>query len=626
VFVILIAVLGLGRPRQRAAARSGAVTLLLVSAALWGWAGDGEPTAAPGQSPTRPTTTDRREEAPDEPAPPPAPLRPRLAVPSEQTTVLAADTAATQAAAVSAAFFARAPVVVLAVEGDPAAQARGASAAVDMGVPLLLTPLVEPGRSAGTGTDAGGPQSSSGASPDDRPSSAGEPDRTPPGEVRDSGATASQGGSEPAGPEPGAGTPDRASAASPAATEVARLAPEAVLAFGPDAAAWARAQRLPGTAVVAPSASAGADPDSGPARRALARLPDVAPAEPADGSAVVVVDRAAAGAAGAAALATARAAGATVVPVTGPDPRVDREAIAALAAAAPLDRVVALGSAFGSADLLRRRLEVAATGAELPGGGQVLFPGRRLVALYGHPGAPVLGVLGEQPVEAAVARARTLAAGYQPLVGEPVVPAFEIITTVASASAGPDGNYSNESEVAELRPWVDAAGRAGVYVVLDLQPGTTDFLTQAQRYAELLAEPHVGLALDPEWRLAPGQRHMAQIGSVTAGEVNAVAGWLAAFTREHHLPQKLLLLHQFQARMISDRATVDTSHDELAVLVHADGFGTPGQKFDTWRALRVEPLADAWWGWKNFVDEDQPTFTPAQTVAIDPAPRFVSYQ
>ena len=44
-----------------------------------------------------------------------------------------------------------------------------------------------------------------------------------------------------------------------------------------------------------------------------------------------------------------------------------------------------------------------------------------------------------------------------------------------------------------------------MYVVLDLQPGYTDFLAQAQRYEEFLAQPHVGLALDPEWRLAPGR-------------------------------------------------------------------------------------------------------------------------
>jgi hypothetical protein len=359
-----------------------------------------------------------------------------------------------------------------------------------------------------------------------------------------------------------------------------------------------------------------------PTARSDDELPAVRPVD-STVDVVVVVEQ---GDAGLAAAATARASGARVVAVTGTDPRADPGAIAVLAAATLPSRVIALGDVFGPADRLRARLEVAATGVELPGGGQVLFPFRRMVALYGHPGAPVLGVLGEQPVDAAVARAQQMAAGYQGLVAEPVLPAFEIITTVASAGPGPDGNYSAESEVADLRPWIDAAGQAGMYVVLDLQPGHTDFVTQAQRYEELLAQPHVGLALDPEWRLAPGQRHMAQIGSVSVDEVNAVAAWLAELTRSRRLPQKLLLLHQFQLRMITDRARLDTAHDELAVLVHADGFGTPGQKIDTWNALRSEPLANVWWGWKNFIDEDQPTFTPEQTYALDPAPWFVSYQ
>jgi hypothetical protein len=32
------------------------------------------------------------------------------------------------------------------------------------------------------------------------------------------------------------------------------------------------------------------------------------------------------------------------------------------------------------------------------------------------------------------------------------------------------------------------------------------------------------------------------------------------------------------------------------------------------------------WGWKNFYDEDKPTFSPQQTVAVSPSPVFVSYQ
>src|SRR5690606_17349776 len=145
-----------------------------------------------------------------------------------------------------------------------------------------------------------------------------------------------------------------------------------------------------------------------------------------------------------------------------------------------------------------------------------------------------------------------------------VVPTFEIIATIASAEAGEDGDYSRETPVPELLPYVEAAAEAGIYVVLDLQPGRTDFLTQAKRYEELLRYPHVGLALDPEWRLKPDQRHLRQIGSVDVAEVNATLTWLADLTREHRLPQKLLVLHQFQLRMITGREHLDTSRDELA--------------------------------------------------------------
>jgi hypothetical protein len=207
-----------------------------------------------------------------------------------------------------------------------------------------------------------------------------------------------------------------------------------------------------------------------------------------------------------------------------------------------------------------------------------------------------------------------------------VLPTFEVITTVASAGAGKDGNYSNEVDAEFLRPWVEEAGRQGVYVLLDLQPGTTDFLTQAQQYQSLLQHPHVGLALDPEWRLEPGQRHMRQIGSVSAAEVNEVSAWLASFTREQRLPQKMLVLHQFRTDMITDIDTLQTGHDEVAVVIHADGNGPQGAKADTWRAVLDNAPPGVAFAWKNFVDEDSPMLTPEQTMAVEPAPILVTYQ
>jgi hypothetical protein len=204
---------------------------------------------------------------------------------------------------------------------------------------------------------------------------------------------------------------------------------------------------------------------------------------------------------------------------------------------------------------------------------------------------------------------------------------FELIATVAAGAAGPDGDYSAEVPVETLQPWIDAARDAGVYVVIDLQPGRTDFLTQAKRYESVLAQPGVGLALDPEWRLGPDQVPLKQIGSVSAAEVDATTDWLAGLVRDRGLPQKMLVLHQFRLSMIQDRASLDMSHPELAMLVHADGQGGQPDKQATWRALHADAPAGIAWGWKNFIDEDEPMLSPEQTMRdVSPVPDLVTYQ
>ncbi|WP_324276684.1 hypothetical protein [Blastococcus brunescens] len=109
--------------------------------------------------------------------------------------------------------------------------------------------------------------------------------------------------------------------------------------------------------------------------------------------------------------------------------------------------------------------------------------------------------------------------------------------------------------------------------------------------------------------------HLTQIGSVGIEEVNAVITWLADLTRENALPQKLLVLHQFRLDMLPGRERVDTSRDELAVMIHADGQGGQGDKQATWRALHATAPPGLTWGWKNFYDEDLPMLTPEQTIA-----------
>jgi hypothetical protein len=326
-----------------------------------------------------------------------------------------------------------------------------------------------------------------------------------------------------------------------------------------------------------------------------------------------------------AATATAQAAGATVVPVHGYDPRDDPAAITALSTIRPR-QVIAAGSGFGPTSRLVSRLAVATTGVQLPGGGQVVVPAHRLVALYGHPGVPALGALGQQGLAASIRRARQVAARYRALSTVPVVPAFEIIATVATAAAGSDGSYSAKTPVAALTPWVQAATKAGMYVILDLQPGRDNFLTQAKVYQSLLRLPNVGLALDPEWKLQPGQLPLHQIGGVSINEVNGVVSWLAQLTEQYRLPQKLLVLHQFKLGEIADEPSLDTHNDDLAVVINMDGQGSPAMKQQTWEAVTAAAPPGVPFGWKNFLVKDTPMLSPAKTMARTPDPVMISYQ
>ncbi|AXT86480.1 hypothetical protein C6I20_15730 [Aeromicrobium sp. A1-2] len=325
----------------------------------------------------------------------------------------------------------------------------------------------------------------------------------------------------------------------------------------------------------------------------------------------------------AAAVASAVSAGAEVVEIPGADPRRD-PAAAKILAARPRTPVVALGTAF--ADGFTYSLAVVRERATQASGGYLAL-GRHYTALYGHPGAPSLGVLGEQGVAASIARVKRLAKKYRAVSKAEFVPTFEIIATVASGGAGKDRDYSQEASIEKLTPLVDAAEEAGVYVILDLQPGRSDFLTQAKLYRRLLERPHVGLALDPEWRLKKGQKHLRQIGSVQAAEVNRVADWLADLTRRKVLPQKLFVLHQFSLSMIKHRDRLDTRHAELATVIHVDGSGSQGAKQGTWKTLRHDAPKGIGWGWKNFYDEDPRMLTVAQTWRrVRPHPDLITYQ
>ena len=277
----------------------------------------------------------------------------------------------------------------------------------------------------------------------------------------------------------------------------------------------------------------------------------------------------------------------------------------------------------------RWQLDVIRSAEELPGGGFLVLP-RLLVALYGNPLTAALGALGEQGPADGAARVEGMAEQFA-AAEIPVLPAFEIIATGAHAQAGVDGDYSTEYGNEVIQPWIDIAMQQGIYVILDLQPGGSDFLSQAKRYERELLNPHVGLALDPEWRF----EHPDQLttghdrrGSVSAAEINLVVEWLASLVRENNLPQKVLLIHQFHADMLPDRENIETL-PELQMIIQMDGQGAVPDKYVTWANVTTGWEDHPWeWGWNNFYDEDVPGggISPAEVLQLEPTAVFVSYQ
>ena len=251
-------------------------------------------------------------------------------------------------------------------------------------------------------------------------------------------------------------------------------------------------------------------------------------------------------------------------------------------------------------------------------------PDVRYVGIYGHPGTPVLGVLGELSVEQAVAYAARLATPYASF-GRPVVPIFEILASVAAADAGPDGDYSNEFDPSIFDPWVRAAADADMQVLFDLQTGRSTFPQQLREYAPLWLNPNAHVALDSEWRVDSGAPGGGRVGTVDAAEVNEVIAELDAIIRANGLPPKMLVLHQFRASMITNKALIRQT-DRVRVVMHMDGFGSLSLKRRSYEVMVADLPPGAVTGWKNFLDEDSPTPTPAETVDDDPSPILVTYQ
>ena len=260
---------------------------------------------------------------------------------------------------------------------------------------------------------------------------------------------------------------------------------------------------------------------------------------------------------------------------------------------------------------------------QLPRGGRRLFPDHRVVAFYGAPQAAALGTLGiGTPAEAG----RRLLRQARPYARKtrPILPAMELLATIANRDAGGDGLFMTRQSDATINRYLRAARRIRALLILDIQPGRADFLTEMRRLEPWLRQPDVGLALDPEWHVREGEVPGQVIGSVDAAVVDRVARELSAMVQAGRLPEKLLLVHQFTENMITDKARL-RARAGVALTINVDGFGDRPNKIAKYDAFTSEAVRfnD---GFKLFYEEDTNLMQPRDVLALGPPPDVVVYE
>jgi hypothetical protein len=258
----------------------------------------------------------------------------------------------------------------------------------------------------------------------------------------------------------------------------------------------------------------------------------------------------------------------------------------------------------------------------LPGS---VLPSRRVVTFYGNPLAEAMGILGELPPQQMLARLRQQVEAYAKAAPDkPIQPALELVAIVAQAGPGADGMYRLKMDtdlIEEVAGWAESNG---YLLILYVQVGRSSVVPEVQSLIPFLKRPYVHLALDPEFAMTSTQVPGDVIGTHDATDVNRTIRILADLVTAEQLPPKLLIVHRFTERMLTNYRQIQPD-PRVQVAVVMDGFGAPELKTKHYEEL-VRDQRVQYLGFKLFYKQDKPVMTPEQVLELDPPPDVIIYQ
>jgi hypothetical protein len=241
--------------------------------------------------------------------------------------------------------------------------------------------------------------------------------------------------------------------------------------------------------------------------------------------------------------------------------------------------------------------------------------GNQLLTFYGNPDAAQLGILGELPPDELVARLKQEAATYDGLNGfRGVQPGLHLVYATAQNYEGEDGLYVRRVDRETLEEYIDLACRNQLFIFLDLQLGRADLETEIEKLRPYLQQTHVHLSLDPEFAMGPDEVPGEHLGHLDASQINRAQQMLDELIQEHNLGDKILIVHQFQDEMITNKDAIE-DYTHVRLVIDMDGFGEPATKLAKFQ-LYAAPAE--YGGIKIFYKQDHPLLSESEILKVRP--------
>lgn len=279
-------------------------------------------------------------------------------------------------------------------------------------------------------------------------------------------------------------------------------------------------------------------------------------------------------------------------------------------------------AAHAPSGIARAANAIAATQSNASG---ALLPANRILTYYCFPGNQYMGILGEYDPDQLLAKLQDQAAGYEAAdPTRPVKLAFEVIASVAQRDPQADGSYITDTAVDILNQYADFAEQNDLLILFDVQFGMRTVQKEVKGLEPWLKKPFVHLALDPEFKVQPGEVPGVELGQIDASDITWTQHWLADLSAKYNIPPKILLVHQFNYTEIVNKDTL-AAVDGVQFVMDSDGFGTPQEKQDTYKVI-VEQKPIQYNGVKLFYQQDDPLMTPAEILQLNPVPDVIIYQ